>query len=91
MRWPFREWGADVYIAGHDHLYERLEVDGFPYLINGLGGHLRYDFTQLLPGSLVRYNADYGALRVEATEEALLFQFINRAGEVIDTWRLTKE
>src|SRR5438105_3897204 len=33
MRWPFKGWGADVVLAGHDHLYERFEVDGLPYFV----------------------------------------------------------
>ena len=38
MRWPFTQWGADVVMAGHIHSYERLEVDGIPYFVNGVGG-----------------------------------------------------
>ena len=38
MRWPFAQWGADVVMAGHVHKYERLEVDGIPYFVNGAGG-----------------------------------------------------
>ncbi len=30
MRWPFGEWGATAVLAGHDHVYERVVVDGFP-------------------------------------------------------------
>jgi len=36
----------------------------------------------------VRYNADYGAMLVEATMEEITFQFINRNGEVIDNYTL---
>jgi len=38
MRWPFAQWGAEVVMAGHLHTYERLEVDGIPYFVNGAGG-----------------------------------------------------
>jgi hypothetical protein len=91
MRWPYQEWGASIVLSGHDHLYERLVIDGFPYLINGLGGFLRYRFNVPLAGSMVRYNADYGALWVEATEGELTFQFINVAGEVVDSYSLTRD
>jgi hypothetical protein len=37
MRWPFAQWGAEVVMAGHEHSYERLEVDGIPYFTNGVG------------------------------------------------------
>lgn len=86
IEWPFGEWGADVMIAGHDHLYERLEVDGFPYFITGLGGsEAVYDFQTIHPGSLVRYNAMHGAMLVEATDEWLKLEFYNVAGELIDS------
>ncbi len=90
MRWPYREWGASIVLSGHNHLYERLLVDGFPYLVNGLGGFLRYRFNAPLAESLVRYNDDYGALRVEATEGELMFQFIAVSGEIVDSFTLAK-
>lgn len=90
LRWPFAAWGADAVLAGHDHLYERLSIDGIPYFVNGLGGHSIYNFTSPLPGSQVRYNSDYGAMRVEATQDWLRFQFINRAGATIDSATFTR-
>jgi glucose/arabinose dehydrogenase len=91
IRWPFKDWGADIVIAGHDHFYERLEIDGFPYIINGLGGGPIYAFGDTYPGSLVRYNDDYGALFVEADEDQVDFTFKSRVGEIVDTYRLSKE
>jgi tartrate-resistant acid phosphatase type 5 len=88
--WPYADWGADAVLAGHDHTYERLEEDGLVYFVNGLGGGGRYDFNEILDGSQVRYNRDYGAMRVEATETSLVFQFITRTGEVIDTYELDR-
>jgi hypothetical protein len=88
MRWPFREWGATAVLGGHDHVYERLLIDGLPYFINGLGGGPIYSFENNLDGSQVRYNADYGAMRVEATSSKMTFQFVNRSGEVIDTYEI---
>jgi hypothetical protein len=89
MRWPFMKWGATIYLAGHDHDYERLNVDGFPYIVNGVGGGAIYDFDPPLPGSLVRYNDGYGALRVIAEESQITFQFITTEGLVIDTLVIT--
>jgi len=89
IQWPFAEWGASIVLAGHDHTYERLEIDGMLYVVDGLGGGSIYQFRDPLPGSLVRYNGDYGALQVEASETAMFFQFINRSGEIIDTFELT--
>lgn len=92
VQWPYREWGADVVLAGHDHVYERLVVDGLLYLINGLGGHAgRYDFVDILPESQFRYNANWGALRVTVTTQYMLFEFINVDGELIDSVTLLAE
>lgn len=89
MQWPFADWGVDVVLAGHDHLYERLEVDGVPYFTNGLGGHAAiYNFESILPESKFRYNAEHGALRVTVTNEYMLFEFINIDGELIDSFTL---
>lgn len=90
MRWPFGAWGADVALCGHNHVYERVAVDGFTYLINGLGGGARYAWGSIVAGSQVRYNADHGAILAEATPEQITFQFIVAAtGEVIDTYVLS--
>ena len=90
MRWPFKEWGATAVLAGHDHVYERLLIDGFPYFINGLGGTSRYLFLFNVPGSQVRYRADHGALLIEANRERITFKFTNIDGELIDSYSLNK-
>lgn len=89
VQWPYAEWGATTVIAGHDHLYERLIIDGFPYFTNGLGGSpARYTFGLSLPGSQVRYRDNHGALLVEARVDSILFQFITVAGEIIDSYTI---
>lgn len=88
MQWPFQEWGADMVLAGHDHDYERLQVDGFPYIINGLGGGAIYDFGTILLASQARYNRGYGAILVNASNEQMTFQFITVNNQIIDTFTL---
>ncbi|NOX64060.1 MAG: alkaline phosphatase [Chloroflexi bacterium] len=88
MQWPFAAWGADAVIAGHTHTYERLEVDGIPYFVNGLGGKSIYGMGPALPESKVRYNGDYGAMLVEADPHRLRFRFVTRSGKVIDAYIL---
>ena len=89
MRWPFKEWGASVVLSGHDHIYERIEVDGLTYIVNGLGGDSRDQFHYpLVPGSVKQYNADVGVLRVDATIHALVFRFLTWNGRLIDTFVL---
>jgi len=88
MQWPFEEWGASVVLAGHDHVYERVIIDNFPYFVNGLGGRSKYSFDTPIPGSEVRYNDDYGAMLIEANEDSINFKFIAVTEEVIDTYTL---
>lgn len=88
MQWPYKEWGADVVLSGHDHTYERLDVNGELYFIVGLGGASRYVFLSKHPGSLVRYNQTHGAMLVEATEKKITFSFYAVPGDLIDSYSL---
>lgn len=86
MRWPFELWGATATFAGHDHTYERLRVGNIPYFVNGRGGKSLYPFVNIAPESQFRYNADYGAMLVTATNRFILFQFYNRQYQLIDQY-----
>ena len=87
LQWPFAQWGADAVLAGHDHDYERLEVSGIPYFVNGLGGRSIYELDPPLPQTVVRYNQNYGAMRVIATATHVTFQFwsIANGGTLVDS------
>jgi tartrate-resistant acid phosphatase type 5 len=86
MQWPFREWGADLVLAGHDHVYERLEVDGLTYITIGISGHAaRYEFTNMLPESQFRFRDNWGAVRVTVTPVLMQVEFITIDGVVIDS------
>lgn len=88
MRWPFVRWGADLVMSGHEHLYERLAAEGIPYLINGLGGAARDRFRVLDRGSVRRFRAGWGALRLTATATSLRGAFISVDGRTRDGFRL---
>lgn len=95
MQWPFSAWGADVVLSGHDHMYERLEVDGIEYFVNGAGGAKLSDFENIdsLPPeatSEVRYNEAHGAMLVTATATAITYQFFNVDNVLIDDFTVTK-
>ena len=85
LQWPFAAWGVAAVLAGHDHVYERIERDGVLYFVNGLGGHpARYPFRAPVPGSRVRYWAQHGAMRVEANACRITFEFVTVDGRRID-------
>ncbi|PKN92669.1 MAG: hypothetical protein CVU44_13495 [Chloroflexi bacterium HGW-Chloroflexi-6] len=86
LQWNYALQGADAVLAGHDHTYERIVHDGIPYFVNGLGGSTIYNFGTIVEGSQARYNANFGAMLVEASESQITFQFIARDGTIIDTY-----
>jgi hypothetical protein len=43
-----------------------------------------------LPESQARYNADYGAILVQASDSSMTFQFYNRDNVLIDTYSIEK-
>jgi tartrate-resistant acid phosphatase type 5 len=90
MNWPFQAWGAHAVISGHDHTYERFDVNGFPYFVNGLGGRSLYSWGTIKANSVARYNSDYGAQLVDATDQTITFKFYNRAGTLIDSYTMSK-
>lgn len=87
LQWPYAAWGADLVLAGHDHGYERLSVDGITYVVSGLGGAPRYSFGAPIEGSLFRYGELHGAAVLDVEEAALRVSFVNVEGRVID-WAL---
>jgi hypothetical protein len=59
---------------------------GLTYFVVGIGGDRLDPFASSLdPYSQVRYNATYGALRIDATATNIIFRCINRTNAVIDT------
>jgi tartrate-resistant acid phosphatase type 5 len=92
MRWPFRSWGADVVLTGHQHQYERLFVDGLNYVVDGLGGALnRFGFVATQPGSMLRYNADFGALLVEVYAGRMHFEFHDTRDQIVDMFDVERD
>lgn len=90
MQWPFKEWGADLVLSGHDHTYERLEVDGLTYVVNGIGGAVKYGFKNPQASMVTKFNDDYGAMIVDATARTIHLRAYTRDGRLIDDHTLAK-
>ena len=88
MRWPFKRWGATTVLAAHEHLYERLTIDGLTYFVNGLGGNLRSFFGVPLSGSQVRYRGNYGAMFVSADDDSLVLKFYDINNVIRDNFKI---
>jgi tartrate-resistant acid phosphatase type 5 len=88
LRWPYKAWGADLVLAGHDHDYERFTIDGLPYIVNGLGGAVFYPVGAPAAGSVVHFNENAGALFLEADATTLRARFRTIDGREIDALTL---
>jgi tartrate-resistant acid phosphatase type 5 len=84
MQWPYKEWGADVVFAGHDHSYERIQVDGVLYIVIGLGGRTRYAFNSPVTGSQFRFSEGFGAVLVDADPDRMRIRFFTTDGALRD-------
>jgi tartrate-resistant acid phosphatase type 5 len=89
MQWPFQSWGATAVLSGHEHNYERIVQNNFPYFVNGLGGRSLYTtFGTPVAGSQIRYASNYGAMLCEANEDSIIFKFVTRTGVTIDSYSM---
>ena len=95
LRWPFRNWGITSLIAGHEHFYERIDNNGVPYFINGLGGATVQGFGEIMDAegakSVVRYNKFHGAMRITGDEFRITFEFININGKIVDRYQIQSD
>jgi len=92
LQWPFRQWGASVVLAGHDHDYERLIADSLVYVVNGAGGRSLYKANKApIAQSQKFFSADYGALLLEASHDSLSLQFFTRNHVLIDSYVLRQK
>jgi hypothetical protein len=89
LQWPFNAWGANAVLTGHDHHYERFDIDGIPYVVNGLGGRSRYSLAAPVDKSVKRFADDEGALLVDATTARMTFKFITQANVAVDSFSIT--
>lgn len=87
MRWPFKQWGVDAVISGHNHNMQRMDAGGLPYYVIGSSGGNLYtiygpptDATGLFSN-----HTALGFLLVEACQAWARFQFIDSNGNVLDT------
>jgi hypothetical protein len=74
-----------LYLAGHDHNYERFTpIQGVGYMVSGGGGAYLRNFEKVQPGSAVRQKRHHFLL-FELREASLYMQAIDKSGQVFDT------
>ena len=81
----FVNGGVDVVFSGHEHIYERAELQhGILYFITGGAGSLRAGDASPSPAIARSYDQDYHFMLAEITDEGFFFQAINRTGVTVD-------
>ena len=91
IQWHDSWLEADAILAANSHVYERSFIKGQPYLVSGLGGKSRYNFARQDPWSIIRYNANDGAVRVDANSKSVRFRFFTTSGRLIDDYSIGEQ
>ena len=83
----FVQYGVDVVLTGHDHVYERIKPQkGIYYFVSGAGGQLRSgDVKDSSPLTEKSYDKDNHFMLFEVAGDQMYFQTISRTGETIDS------
>ena len=86
---------VDIVLAGHDHLYERFNqitpanvadpAKGLRLFTVGTGGRDLYEFPRVLPNSVIRYNKNFGVLRITMKDGAYDWSYVTIDGVVNDS------
>lgn len=73
--------GADLFLAGHDHHYERFAPKGgIRQFVVGTGGRSLYPIVRRLRGSETRSSSTYGVLVLTLREDDYSWRFVPAAG-----------
>ena len=87
----FVNGGIDVVFSGHEHIYERSELQrGILYFITGGAGSLRAGDAARSPLIARAYDQDYHFMLAEISDDGFFFQAINRLGVTVDAGALRR-
>ena len=95
LRWPFKEWGVDLVVYGHNHVYERFSPNdpaNPTYVVNGIGGSpfLSDCSNGSIPKGYSHQCLDgiHGAIRGWITKDELHLELytVGQSAEAIDAW-----
>lgn len=83
--------GVDVVFSGHEHIYERAEMQqGILYFITGGAGSLREGDASPSPVIARSYDRDYHFMLAEIDDDGFFWQAINRVGVTVDAGSLKR-
>jgi hypothetical protein len=78
-----RKHHVNLVISGHDHIYERGDAEGLPYLVTGGGGAPSYDVKERLAYTRATDSARH-FVEVTASPATMQFKAVRVDGSVID-------
>jgi predicted MPP superfamily phosphohydrolase len=80
------QYGVQVVLTGHDHVYERIKAQkGIYYFVAGSGGELRRGNLRKTELTEVGYDQDQVFLLLEISGDELDFQAVSRVGKTVDS------
>ena len=85
VQWNYIGMGVHAVFAGHDHNYERLNIGGMTYFVNGAGGRSLRDVGGTISGSEFVYDNQHGAQLVTDVGNSMIIEFYNKGGSLIDS------
>jgi 3',5'-cyclic AMP phosphodiesterase CpdA len=87
----FEKYGVQVVFSGHDHVYERMVPQkGIAYFTEGSSGQLRQGDIRGAAFSAKAFDTDCTFMLVEIAQNELYFETISRAGETVDSGKITR-
>ncbi len=96
----FTEYKVDLVLSGHDHYYERVEINGVTYITTGGGCNLHPEPEEKIEQSqkfvhrnhIMKFDVDEATLTGTAiSSHAIGKDWEEQGGEELDTFTLTKE
>lgn len=86
FQWNFK--GFDVVISGHEHVYERLELEGTTYIVNGVGGRELHSCGSKVENSIHCIDNEYGYVLISEHQSSLNITFKNSENYVLDSFKI---
>lgn len=82
----FKQYGVNVVLAGHDHVYERITPqEGTAYFVLGNSGQLRSGGLDKSPEEALGFDRDRCFMMMEVAGDQLYFKAISRSGQTVDS------
>jgi predicted MPP superfamily phosphohydrolase len=89
----FVQYGVNVVLTGHDHVYERVKPQkGIYYFVSGAAGKLRKgDIRKPSPLTDKAFDQDLHFMLFEVVDDQMYFQAISRTGETVDSGVMARQ